>query len=142
MLYFAVFIIFIVAMVIINNAMMMATLQRTPEMGTMRAIGAQRGFVLGHGADRDAVPRARLRRRWAAAGRRRGDCARPRSGIPAATTSSTSSSPARGLYPSAQSRCNIVAALVIVLMVTALSTLYPAIMATRVSPVRAMQTDE
>ena len=42
----AVGIIFVVAMVIINNAVMMATLQRTPEVGTMRAIGAQRGFVL------------------------------------------------------------------------------------------------
>jgi hypothetical protein len=43
----AVAIIFIVAMVIINNSVMMATLQRTPEVGTMRAIGAQRGFILG-----------------------------------------------------------------------------------------------
>src|SRR5262249_5973373 len=46
-LYIAVFIIFIVALVIINNAMMMATLQRVHEIGTMRAIGAQRTFVLG-----------------------------------------------------------------------------------------------
>ncbi|HEX9508826.1 MAG TPA: ABC transporter permease, partial [Myxococcales bacterium] len=46
-LYIAVFIIFIVALVIINNAMMMATLQRVHEIGTMRAIGAQRSFVLG-----------------------------------------------------------------------------------------------
>src|SRR6202030_3572326 len=45
-LYFAVFIIFAVALVIINNAVMMATLQRVREIGTMRAIGAQRGFVL------------------------------------------------------------------------------------------------
>ena len=45
-LYLAVLIIFAVALVIINNAMVMATLQRVKEIGTMRAIGAQRRFVL------------------------------------------------------------------------------------------------
>ena len=44
-LYAAVFIIFIVALVIINNSMMMSTMERTREIGTMRAIGAQRSFV-------------------------------------------------------------------------------------------------
>ena len=43
---FAVIIFFGVALVIINNAMVMATLQRVKEIGTMRAIGAQRRFVL------------------------------------------------------------------------------------------------
>ena len=42
----AVGIILIVAMAIINNAIMMTTLERTKEIGTLRAIGAQRGFVL------------------------------------------------------------------------------------------------
>jgi ABC-type lipoprotein release transport system permease subunit len=42
----AVGIILIVAMAIINNAIMMSTLERTKEIGTLRAIGAQRGFVL------------------------------------------------------------------------------------------------
>ncbi len=46
-LYFATFIIFVVALVIINNAVVMATLQRVREIGTMRAIGAPKGFVLG-----------------------------------------------------------------------------------------------
>src|SRR5205823_80844 len=45
-LYVAAAIIFLVTMVIINNAVMMATMQRTQTIGTMRAIGAQRGFVL------------------------------------------------------------------------------------------------
>jgi ABC-type lipoprotein release transport system permease subunit len=45
-LYFATAIIFVVALVIINNAVVMATLQRVREIGTLRAIGAQRGFVL------------------------------------------------------------------------------------------------
>ena len=45
-LYIGILIIFIVAMVIINNSMVMATLERTTEIGTMRAIGAQRYIVL------------------------------------------------------------------------------------------------
>ncbi|MCA9670303.1 MAG: ABC transporter permease, partial [Myxococcales bacterium] len=45
-LYTAVFIIFIVALIIINNSMLMSTMERTREIGTMRAIGAQRGFVM------------------------------------------------------------------------------------------------
>jgi len=37
---------------------------------------------------------------------------------------------------------NVVVALVVVVLVTVLSTLYPAFLATRVPPVRAMQSDE
>ena len=46
MLYVAVLIIFVVALVIINNALVMATLERVREIGTLRAIGAQRRFIL------------------------------------------------------------------------------------------------
>lgn len=46
-LYVAVSIIFLVALVIINNTMVMATMDRIGEIGTMRAIGAQRPFVMG-----------------------------------------------------------------------------------------------
>ena len=45
-LFVAIFIIFLVALVIINNAMTMATVERVAEIGTMRAIGAQRNFVM------------------------------------------------------------------------------------------------
>jgi ABC-type lipoprotein release transport system permease subunit len=45
------------------------------------------------------------------------------------------------LYP-ALGLGNLVAALVIILVVTTLSTLYPARLATRVSPLRAMQTED
>jgi ABC-type lipoprotein release transport system permease subunit len=44
-LYVSIFIIFLVALVIINNIMVMATMERTFEIGTMRAIGAHRSFV-------------------------------------------------------------------------------------------------
>ena len=45
-LYVAIFIIFLVALVIMNNSMIMATMERVGEIGTMRAIGAQRGFIM------------------------------------------------------------------------------------------------
>src|SRR6266511_2873458 len=45
-LLFAVVIFLGIALVVINNAMVMATLQRVKEIGTMRAIGAQRAFVV------------------------------------------------------------------------------------------------
>ncbi len=42
----AVGVLFLVATVIINNALVMATMERTTEIGTMRALGAQSRFVL------------------------------------------------------------------------------------------------
>ena len=45
-LYVAILIIFLIALVIINNALVMATLERVREIGTLRAIGAQRRFIL------------------------------------------------------------------------------------------------
>ena len=44
-LYATVFILLLVALVIINNSMVMATMERIHEIGTMRAIGAQRRFI-------------------------------------------------------------------------------------------------
>ena len=141
LLYFSVFIIFVVAMVIINNSVMMATLQRTPEVGTMRAIGAQRGFILGM----VLVETLTLGLVFGALGATLG------SGVVGALHHFGIS--ARGnetfyfffsgprLFPTL-SPMNVIAALVIVILVTTLSTLYPAFLATRVAPVRAMQTEE
>jgi len=44
-LFFVVLMLAVVALVVINNSMVMATMERVHEIGTMRAIGAQRGFV-------------------------------------------------------------------------------------------------
>lgn len=41
----AVVIIFVVTLVVINNALVMASLDRVPEIGALRAIGAQRSFI-------------------------------------------------------------------------------------------------
>jgi len=46
-LIFALVVIFIVALVIINNSIIVGTLNRMREIGTMRAIGAQKSFVVG-----------------------------------------------------------------------------------------------
>jgi len=45
-LYIFIAVIFIVAVFIIMNSMLMATMERTKEIGTMRAMGAQRNYVL------------------------------------------------------------------------------------------------
>ena len=45
-LVFALGIIFLVAFVIVNNSIIVGTLNRTREIGTMRAIGAQRSFIV------------------------------------------------------------------------------------------------
>ncbi len=46
-LLFAIGVIFLVALVIINNSIIIGTLNRIREIGTMRAIGAQKSFVVG-----------------------------------------------------------------------------------------------
>jgi len=139
-LYLAVGIIFVVAMVIINNAVMMATLQRTAEVGTMRAIGAQRGFILAM----VLVETLTLGLVFGALGAGLGTgviSALHAIGIPARNETLYFFFSGPRLHP-VLSATNIVAALVIVIVVTTLSTLYPAFIATRVPPVRAMQTDE
>ena len=99
-LYLAVLIIFAVALVIINNAMVMATLQRVKEIGTMRAIGAQRRFVL----VLVVVEVVTTGLVFGGLGARAGHPARARSSAgpaasPPPTTPCTSSSPARPSSP-------------------------------------------
>jgi len=139
-LYVAVGIIFIVALVIINNAMMMATLQRVKEIGTMRAVGAQRGFVLSMVLTETVV----LGLTFGAVGGVLGAALMAflnSKGIPAPSDELYLFFAGPRLHPSLTVG-NFVAAFVIVLLVSAISTLYPAFIATRVSPLEAMQSDE
>jgi ABC-type lipoprotein release transport system permease subunit len=139
-LYFAVFIIFVVALVIINNAMMMATLQRVREVGTLRAIGAQRSFVL----NMVLVETLVLGLVFGTVGATVGGAIMQflgRVGIPASNEALYFFFSGPRLFPSLHVS-NLVEAFVIVLVVSALSTFYPAFLATRVSPLQAMQTDE
>jgi ABC-type lipoprotein release transport system permease subunit len=140
-LYTAVLIIFAVALVIINNAMVMATLQRVKEIGTMRAIGAQRRFVLimlivetvavgiAFGAIGAALGAAIV---WVigASG-----------GIPATNDQLYFFFSGPSLVPRLGT-ASLAVSLAIVLVVSIASGLYPALIAARVSPLEAMQSED
>jgi ABC-type lipoprotein release transport system permease subunit len=140
-LYLAVLIIFAVALVIINNAMVMATLQRVKEIGTMRAIGAQRRFVL----VLVVVEVITTGLVFGALGSLVGILlvqAIGWSGGIAATNDTMYflfSGPA--LIPRIGT-ASLVTAVAIVFLVSILSALYPAVLAMRVTPLEAMQSDE
>ncbi|PJB33320.1 MAG: ABC transporter permease [Deltaproteobacteria bacterium CG_4_9_14_3_um_filter_63_12] len=136
-LYIAIAIIFLVALVIINNSMVMATVDRIGEIGTMRAIGAKRGFVLamflletfslgmctgtlGAGAAVGLMF-------WLG-----------KVGIPATTDVLVFFFGGPRLYPEV-GMINILFGLVVIVLVSLISTLFPAWIATRVQPIEAMQ---
>jgi ABC-type lipoprotein release transport system permease subunit len=140
-LFTALLIFFSVALVIINNAMVMATLQRVKEVGTMRAIGAQRRFVV----VMLLVEIGAIGLLFGLAGAILGGgvvaAIRAAGGIPATTDL---------LYfvfagPALMPRMGALAlglSVAIVLTVSILSALYPAVIAMKVSPVEAMATDD
>jgi ABC-type lipoprotein release transport system permease subunit len=139
-LYFAVFIIFVVALVIINNAIMMATLQRSREIGTMRAIGAQRGFVL----SLVLVETLLLGLSFGAVGTFLGSVLvkwMGHVGIPAGNEFLYFFFSGPRLYVTLGAG-SIIGAFIIIFLVTAVSALYPAIIATRVQPVQAMSSED
>jgi ABC-type lipoprotein release transport system permease subunit len=139
-LYIAILIIFIIALVIINNALVMATLERVREIGTLRAIGAQRRFILamlvieavvvgfifgGLGAGLGAILVSAI----------------GKVGIPAKSDIWFFFFSGPRLYPFIGTS-NVIAAFIIVLLVSAFSSFYPAWLAMRVTPRQAMQEDE
>jgi ABC-type antimicrobial peptide transport system permease subunit len=140
-LWVAVLIIFAVALVIINNAMVMATLQRVKEIGTMRAIGAQRRFVwimlvvetitigLTFGALGSALGVGLLQ------------LIRLRGGIPASNEQLYFFFSGPTLVP-VVGGTSLMVALVIVFLVSVASGLYPAILGTKVTPLEAMSSDD
>ena len=140
-LYTAVVIIFAVALVIINNAMVMATLQRVKEIGTMRAIGAQRRFVL----VMLLVETAAVALLFGLAGAGLGGlvvwAVRALGGIPATNDTLYFLYAGPALVP-ALGAASVAISLGIVLLVSILSGFYPALIAMRVTPVEAMGTDE
>jgi ABC-type lipoprotein release transport system permease subunit/uncharacterized small protein (DUF1192 family) len=136
----AVLIIFVVALVIINNAMVMATLQRVQEIGTLRAVGAQRRFILWMLVIESLVIGALFGALGAAVGAALvawiGHV-----GIPAFNDIATFFFSGPALHPSLGAT-SLVVALIIVLFVSMLSSLYPAWLAMRVTPRQAMQSEE
>lgn len=136
----AAFIIFIVALVIINNAMVMATLERVQEIGTLRAIGAQKPFVLlTLGVEAIAtgavfgglgVLAGTAVVRWIGA-----------VGIPAFSDVMFFFFSGPRLHPTVAAG-SIVVSFATVLVVASLSSFYPAWLAMKVPPVQAMMTEE
>jgi hypothetical protein len=139
-LYVTILIIFMIALVIINNALVMATLERVREIGTLRAIGAQRRFILamlvieaivvgfvfgGLGAGLGAVVVSII----------------GKIGIPATSDVWFFFFSGPRLHPFIGTS-NVIAAFIIVLLVSAFSSFYPAWLAMRVTPRQAMQEDE
>ena len=136
-LYVAIFIIFAVALVIINNSMVMATLERVREIGTLRAIGAQKRFVMamfmletltlglltgGLGAAMGAGIITLINR----------------VGIPATNDVMVFAFSGPRLRPDFTAD-HIFVAVGIIMVVTLLATYYPARIATRIQPIEAMR---
>jgi len=136
-LYVAIFIIFAVALVIINNSMVMATLERVREIGTLRAIGAQKRFVMamfmletltlglvtgGIGAALGAGIITIINR----------------VGIPATNDIMVFAFSGPRLRPDFTAD-HIFVAVGIIMVVTLLATYYPARIATRIQPIEAMR---
>ena len=139
-LYISVLIIFAVALVIINNALVMATLERIAEIGTLRAVGAQRRFLLGMLLVEALAVGGLFGGLGSALGA--GIVAILRIvGIPAFNDIFYFFFSGPRLHPGL-SVTNVALALGIVLVVSGASSIYPGFIAMRVSPRQAMQSDE
>ena len=140
-LFTAVVIFFAIALVIINNAMVMATLQRVKEIGTMRAIGAQRRLVV----TMLLVEIGAVGLLFGLAGAVLGGFAvagiRLAGGIPAVTDLLYFVFSGPALLPTL-GRGPVGVSIAIVLAVAILSALYPAVIAMKVTPVEAMSTED
>jgi hypothetical protein len=140
-LFTAVLIFFAIALVIINNAMVMATLQRVKEIGTMRALGTQRRFVVAMLLVEIATVGIVFGVAGAVLGAGVVGLIRSAGGIPAVTDllyfvfSGPALFPRLGAMP-------VGVSLAIVLAVAILSALYPAVIAMRVTPVEAMSSED
>jgi ABC-type lipoprotein release transport system permease subunit len=139
-LYAAVLIIFVVALVVINNALVMATLERVSEIGTLRAIGAQRRFVLAMLLIEAVVIGALA----GSLGVLLGSIVLTvlgTTGIPATSDVMMFFFSGPRLYPQLGAP-QLGIALALVLLVSVISGIYPAWLAMRVSPREAMQAEE
>lgn len=136
----ALLIIFIVAVIVMNNSMVMATLERTKEIGTMRAIGAQKSMILRMFLAEAAVMSAVFGGIGALLAV--GTVAWMHSvGLPAANDVLVFLFAGPRLYPELQ-LAHVLVSAALVGIVALISTLYPAWLAMRVTPLEAMQDAE
>jgi ABC-type lipoprotein release transport system permease subunit len=139
-LYISILIIFIVALVIMNNALVMATMERVKEIGTMRAIGAQRGFILRLFLTESLV----LSILFGIIGGVLGSgivLLMESSGIPATHEMLRFLFGGPVLRPELTFG-HVISAATTCVVVAVVSTFYPAMIATRIQPVMAMQAKE
>ncbi|MCA9516275.1 MAG: FtsX-like permease family protein [Myxococcales bacterium] len=136
----ALIILYLVALIIINNSLVMATMDRLKEIGTLRAIGAQRGFVV-----RMFVLEAGILSVVAGVvGALLGALllkSLATFGIPATTDFTRFIFGGDALRPALEMH-HLVWAFVAIVLATLFATLYPALVAARVSPIAAMQAKE
>lgn len=133
-------IIFVIAMIVISVAMIMATIARTATIGTMRAIGAQRSFII----SMVLAETSALALFFGTVGAAIGSViilVIGKKGIPATSPEQYFFFAGPRFLPVLEPM-HVISAFFIILAISALSTVLPAIIATRVSPLRAMQTDE
>ncbi len=133
-------IIFIVAIIVMNNSMVMATLERTKEIGTMRAIGAQKTLIL-QMFIAEAVTMALVFGAVGAAGAGALIGYLHVKGLPAINDVFVFLFAGPRLYPFISWHHLLISGL-LVSLVTLISTLYPAWLAMRVTPLQAMQDAE
>ena len=139
-LYVAIVIIFAVALVIINNTMVMTTMERVTEIGTLRAIGAQRGFIVGMFVLETMVLALAFGVIGAGLGWAIGSYW-GWAGLAAPNRQFFLLFGGRYLYPSVEPE-HLLLGLTVILIVSVLSTFYPAFLAAQVQPVMAMRDKE
>jgi len=139
-LYVVIAITFAVALVIINNSMIMATMERVTEIGTMRAIGAQRNYVMVMFLLETIVLGVLAGGLGAFAGGALVTILGT-TGIPAPNDILVFLFSGPRLFPTVAAG-HLIAGVVTILVVSLISTFYPARIATRIEPVVAMQARE
>ncbi len=141
LLYGSALILFTIALVIMNNAMVMAMLQRVKEIGTMRAIGAQRRFVLLMSFVESTAIGLAFGLAGAAVAAGLVALVRALGGIPTSNPQLQFLFSGPTLIPRFAGG-GLAIALAIVVFVSVLSGIYPAILATRFTPLEAMQSED
>ena len=128
------------ALIVVTIGMTIATLQRTPTIGTMRAIGAQRTFVVGMVLVETVMLALTFGLIGAGVGALVVKWLHDR-GIPAVRDELYFFFSGPVLRPEL-SASGMVLSVVVTLMISVLAILFPLVMATRVSPITAMQSSE
>jgi ABC-type lipoprotein release transport system permease subunit len=140
-LFFASFIIFLVAIFIMNNAMVMATLQRVKEIGTMRAIGAHRRFVLFMLLVESVVTGVVFGLLGGGVGAGLVWLVRALGGFHTSNDQLQFLFSGPALLPELGGG-SVGVALTVIILVSIVSGFYPALLAMRVTPLEAMQTED